>query len=114
MDSPTDDDVSIGTTGTTVGGIVVPVIVAVATVLVLLLCQQLRCCLFSNPNIIKPSGGKCPPFPPADAVPATGDILKRGLKKKILPRQADVIIIGAGASGLATAALLSRYGCTNY
>lgn len=50
---------------------------------------------------------KCPPFPPVEPVE---DVLKRGLKKKSLPTQADAIVIGSGPSGLSAAAFLTGRG----
>ena len=49
----------------------------------------------------------CPEFPP---LTQTKDALKRGLKLKALPRQADAVVVGAGPSGLTAAVLLARQG----
>ena len=53
---------------------------------------------------------RCPPFPPAPAIPSSGDVLRRGLKKRELPNEADVVVIGSGPSGLSTAAILAKNG----
>ena len=47
----------------------------------------------------------CPEFPP---LTQTKDALKRGLKLKALPRQADTVVVDAGPSGLTAAMLLAR------
>ena len=47
----------------------------------------------------------CPEFPP---LTQTKDALKRGLKMKALPRQADAVVVDAGQSGLTAAMLLAR------
>ncbi len=68
--------------------------------------RALRCGCFRPRRILRP----CAPFPAAPDEPASGDVLRRGLKLKELPAAADAVVVGAGASGLACAALLARSG----
>ena len=52
----------------------------------------------------------CPAFPPAPRVPASGDVLRRGIRLKELPDKADAIVVGAGASVSRARRSLTRRG----
>ena len=77
-------------------------VLIVWAVAVTCICHALRCCCFAVKRH-KPVA----PFPEASNVK---DILRRGAKIRELPEEADAIVVGAGASGLAMGAFLTKRG----